>query len=96
MNRGSITKIDARTLKVVLDPTFLLSQPAFVRDGDNPVPIVPGYEVKEIIACIAWAQVAYKAPHLFSKDITEIKTTFQNGMYVIDISTGAFGLWKPS
>jgi hypothetical protein len=95
MNRGSITKINDGTVKITMDPRFLLMQPAFVRRGDVPEPVTPGMDMKEMIACVAWAQLAYKAPHLFSLEFRQKNVSYENGVFVVNFTKDMFGFLPP-
>ena len=95
MNKGSIQRMPDGTVTIKLEPGFTLGQPAFVRNNDLPEPVVPGWTVKDIIGCVAWAQLAYKAPSLFETDFTEKTVIFQNGMFVVNFTRSPFGFVPP-
>ena len=95
MNKGSITKVNEDTVKVEMAPFYLMEQPAFIRQGDNPEPVTPGMDMKEMIATVAWAQLAYKAPHLFKSNFHAKRVSFQNGLFVVEYTSNIFGFVHP-
>ena len=93
--RGSIDKINENSVRVTMFPNFLMSQPAFVRRGDVPEPVLPGMDVREMIATVAWAQLAYKAPKLFSLEFRQKTVQFENGVFVVNFTKDLFGFLPP-
>ena len=75
-------KPNGKTVSVILDPNYVISNPAFTPQGNSIGP--SGYTVGQAIQGLATAVLATKAPQLM-KDFQCSKVAFENGKFVISL-----------
>jgi hypothetical protein len=83
---NSITPKADDSLRVVLDPWFILTQPASLPDAKGQLKLT-GFSFSNLLVCMAQQIVAAKAPQLYLKTLrpmTGVEVKFDKGQFVIE------------
>ena len=82
---NSITPMPDGSLKVVVDPSYVLTQPASLPDKKGQ-PKLTGFSITNLLVCMAQQVVAAKAPQLYTDTIrpmTGVEVKFEKGQFTI-------------